>query len=98
MGCTQVYFSEEQNHALRRVATCEGISMTAFLRRMVERELLDRLKSQDHFKDAMMALADLGRSGRSDVSEKHDEALAEAFRGEPADAANARWRFWRTDR
>ena len=102
---TQVYFSEERHRALRRAATCEGISMTAFLRRMVERELLDRLKSQDDFKDAMLALADLGRSGRSDVSENHDEASAEAFRDEPAGArdepagaANARWRFWRADR
>lgn len=79
---TQVYFSEEQHHALRRAARREGISMTAFLRRMVERELLGKFKSQDYAKEAIMALADLGRSGRSDISENHDEALAEAFRDE----------------
>lgn len=56
--------------------------MTALLRRMVERELLGKRKDRDHAKDAVMALADLGRSGRNDISEKHDEALAEAFRGE----------------
>ena len=53
--------------------------MTALLRRMVDRELGKR---QDYAKDAIMALADLGRSGRSDISENHDEALAEAFRDE----------------
>lgn len=77
---TQVYFSEEQHRALQHAAQREGVSMTAFLRRMVERELLGRSGRQDYAKDAVMALADLGRSGRSDISERHDEALAEAFR------------------
>ena len=77
---TQVYLSEEQHRALRQAARREGIIMTALLRRMVERELLGKLKSQDYAKDAIMALADLGRSGRSDISEDHDEPLAEAFR------------------
>lgn len=79
---TQVYLSEEQHRALRQAARREGISMTALLRRLVERELLGKFKSQDYAKEAVMTLADLGRSGRSDISEKHDEALAEAFRGE----------------
>jgi hypothetical protein len=77
---TQVYFSEQQHRALRHAARREGVSMTAFLRRMIERELLGKSKPQDYAKDAVMALADLGRSGRSDISEHHDEALAEAFR------------------
>jgi Zn-dependent peptidase ImmA (M78 family) len=79
---TQVYFNEEQHRALRQAARREGISMTALLRRLVERELLEERKSRDCAGDAIMALSDLGRSGRSDISEKHDEALAEAFRGE----------------
>ena len=79
---TQVYFSEEQHRALRQAAIREGISMTALLRRMVERELGRRLASEDYAKDAVTALVGLGRSGRSDISENHDEALAEAFRDE----------------
>ena len=77
---TQVYFTEEQHHALRQAAEREGISMTAFLRRLVERDLLGKFRSRDCAKDAVMALADLGRSDRSDISERHDEALAEVFR------------------
>ena len=80
---TQVYFSEEQHKALQLAAEREGMSMTAFLRRMVERDLLGKFNRQDYAKDAVMALADLGRSGRGDVSEHHDEALAEAFRDNP---------------
>ncbi|MGH6900331.1 MAG: ribbon-helix-helix protein, CopG family [Geminicoccaceae bacterium] len=77
---TQVYLSEEQHRALRQAARREGISMTALLRRLVERELLGKFKRQDYAKDAIMALANLGRSDRSDISQNHDEALAEAFR------------------
>jgi hypothetical protein len=77
---TQVYLTEEQHLALRHAAERDGVSMTALLRRMVERELLGKVRSQDYAKDAVMALAKLGRSGRSDISETHDEALAEAFR------------------
>jgi predicted HicB family RNase H-like nuclease len=80
---TQVYFTEEQHHALRQAAKREGISMTALLRRAVERELLGKLRGPDYAKDAVMALANLGRSGRSDISENHDEALAEALRDRP---------------
>ena len=54
--------------------------MTALLRRTVERELLGKDGRQDYAKDAVMVFANLGRSGRSDISEDHDEPLAEAFR------------------
>jgi urease accessory protein UreF len=83
---TQVYLSEEQHRALRHAARREGVSMTAFLRRMVERELVgqcnqqDCAKDQEYAKDVVMGLADLGRSGRSGISEHHDRALATALR------------------
>ncbi|HSA80179.1 MAG TPA: ribbon-helix-helix protein, CopG family [Geminicoccaceae bacterium] len=78
---TQVYFSEEQHRALRRAARREGISMTAFLRRMVERELVGRATKPDYSKDAIMAFVGLGSAEPADTSERHDEALDEAFRG-----------------
>jgi hypothetical protein len=79
---TQVYFTEEQHLALRRAAEREGISMTAFLRRLVDRHLRGKAGKADYLKDAIMSFVDLGASGRSNISENHDEALAEAFRGD----------------
>lgn len=79
---TQVYLSKEQHSALRQAAEREGVTMSGLLRRMVEFELLVTFKRQDHAKAAVMALADLGRSGRSDISENHDEALAGALRND----------------
>ena len=77
---TQVYFSEEQHRALRRAAEREGLSMTALLRRLVERELIRRATRPDYSKDAIMAIVGLGSAEPADISERHDEALDEAFR------------------
>jgi hypothetical protein len=77
---TQVYFSEEQHRALRQAARREGISMTALLRRMVERELVGGGAKPDYSKDAIMAFIGLGSAGPDDTSERHDDALDEAFR------------------
>jgi Zn-dependent peptidase ImmA (M78 family) len=78
---TRVYFSEEQHRALRQAARREGISMTALLRRMVERELVGKATKAAYSKDAIMAFIGLGSAEPRDTSERHDEALDEAFRG-----------------
>lgn len=77
---TQVYLSEEQHRALRQAARREGISMTALLRRLVERELLRKPGKPDYSKEAIMAFIGLGSAEPADTSERHDEALDEAFR------------------
>jgi Ribbon-helix-helix protein, copG family len=77
---TQVYFSEEQHRALRQAAAREGISMTAFLRRMVEREVVRQAARPEYTKDAIMTFIGLGSAGPGDTSERHDDALDEAFR------------------
>ena len=77
---TQVYFNEEQHRALRQAARREGISMTALLRRLVDRELLRKSAKPDYSKEAIMAFIGLGSAEPADTSERHDEALDEAFR------------------
>jgi hypothetical protein len=82
---TRVYLTDEQHCALRQAAKREGISMSALLRRMVERELLVKTTKRAYSQDAIMAFVGLGRSDRSDVSENHDEALAQALRDNTED-------------
>ena len=77
---TQVYFSEEQHRALRHAARREGVSMTAFLRRIVERELVGKAAQPAYSKDAIMAFIGLGSAEPGDTSERHDKALDEALR------------------
>jgi hypothetical protein len=79
---TQVYLTENQHQALRVAARREGVSMTELLRRLVDRQLLGKVRASDYTKDATMSLVGLGASGHPDISERHDDALDEALRGD----------------
>ena len=48
---------------------------------LIERELLGKRSKRDYPKDAIMAFIGLGSAEPGDTSERHDEALDEAFRG-----------------
>lgn len=76
---TQVYFTAVQHRALRRAARREGVSMTELLRRLVDRHVQGR-PGPSPDKELLMAFVGLGDSGRADGSERHDDALDEAFR------------------
>ncbi len=54
--------------------------MTELIRRLVSRQFL-RPARPEYSKEAVMSFVGLGESGRADISERHDEALVEAFRG-----------------
>jgi hypothetical protein len=79
---TQVYLKPTQHRALRRAAARQGVSMTELLRRLVDRYLARPSARPDFTKEEVMSFVGLGETGRSDISEQHDEALQEAFRGQ----------------
>jgi hypothetical protein len=54
--------------------------MTELVRRLVSRQFV-RPGRPEYSKEAVMSFVGLGESGRADISERHDEALMEAFRG-----------------
>lgn len=74
---TQLQLTEEQAAALRRAAASRGVSMAEVMRQLVDAHLVEGPTAQARRR----ALAVVGRyrSGRSDTSAEHDEALAEAF-------------------
>jgi hypothetical protein len=76
---TQVYLSRAQHRALKRAAKREGVSMTELLRRVLDQYFEGRRGTAAFGKDAVLSFVALGSSGRSDTSERHDEALDEAF-------------------
>ena len=77
---TQISLTPAQARELRRLARRRNTSMAALIR-----EAVDRVYGAGADGDARWAraLASVGgfRSDRSDVSERHDEALADAFDG-----------------
>ena len=80
MERTQISLTSGQGRELRRLARKRGTSMAALIR-----EAVDRTYGAGAGEDLRWhrALASIGgfRSGRSDVSERHDEMLPEAYEG-----------------
>lgn len=78
---TQVYLSPEQHAALQGAAEQAGVSMTEELRRLIDRHLLAKADPVELARESVFSFIGVGESGVSDVAERHDDYLAEAFRG-----------------
>ena len=77
---TQIYLPESDHRALRQAAKREGVSMTELVRRIVGEYTSGRRGVASFPKEAVLSFVALGRSGRDDISEQHDQALDEAYR------------------
>jgi hypothetical protein len=77
---TQIQLTEGQARELKELAAREGVSMAELVRHAVN-NLLERsgTTSVEERRRRAVALVGQFRSGRSDVSEKHDEYLAEGY-------------------
>jgi hypothetical protein len=80
-----VYLEPGQHRALKAEATRLGVSLAELMRRVVG----EHLQRQQGVlppvpKSVYLKIIGLGSSGRSDVSERHDEYLGEALRREHA--------------
>jgi hypothetical protein len=71
-----VYLKPEQDRALRASAARLGTSIAELVRRSVDAYLVNVPVEQD----PLTQVVGLGRSGRGDLSERHDEFIAAATR------------------
>jgi hypothetical protein len=78
---TQIYLPADHHRAMRREAQEAGVSLTALIRRLVADHVDGRHGVESVSKDAVLSFVGLGSSGAREVSERHDAALDEAFRG-----------------
>jgi hypothetical protein len=78
---TQVQLTEEQAHALKEIAHRENASVAELTRRAID-QWLQTTGTIPASERRRRALAVVGRfrSGQTDVSERHDDYLAEAYR------------------
>ena len=76
---TQVRLTNEQIESLRRQSAATGQSISELVRKAVDHDLAERRKR------ALRVLSKFS-SGLSDVSVRHDDYLAEAFRERQAGA------------
>lgn len=74
---TQVQLTEEQARRVKRVAAERGVSMAEVIRDAVDQHVAAGAGASKRAR----AIAAVGsfRSGRADVSSRHDEHLADAF-------------------
>ena len=68
----QIYLEPVQDKALRVLASREGISLAALIRRTIDHYLAELPVEED----PALQVIGLGRSGREDMASKHDDYLA----------------------
>jgi hypothetical protein len=73
-----IYLEDEQLQALKARARAERIPVTELIRRLVRQYLGQPVHSAVP-DSALMRLVGIGASGRADVSDNHDRALAAAL-------------------
>ncbi len=77
---TQVQLPEEDLAELRRMAAEEGVSVSELVRRGVKQVLEAKGKpSREELWERAMKVVGKYRSGKSDVAQRHDDYLAEAY-------------------
>lgn len=77
MERTQISLTSGQARELRRLARSRGTSMAALIREAVDR-MYGAADEQARWRRALESVGGF-RSDRSDVSDRHDDALADAF-------------------
>jgi hypothetical protein len=77
---TQIQLTETQARSLKKVAMDKGTSVAEVIRRAVDNMIQrsPKVSSEERIRRALEIVGKF-RSGRRDVSQKHDEYLAEAF-------------------
>jgi Arc/MetJ-type ribon-helix-helix transcriptional regulator len=74
---TQVQLSDEQSRALKETAASRGVSIAEVIRQALDQHLGGQAGESRRLR-AIRAIGGY-RSGRHDVSERHDDDLADAF-------------------
>ncbi len=77
---TQIQLTETQARSLKKVAMDKGTSVAEVIRRAVDNmvQRSPKVSSEERVKRALEIVGKF-RSGRRNVSRKHDEYLAEAY-------------------
>ena len=70
----QIYLDPEVHQRLKELARAEGISLSELIQRIAK----DYLRREAAPKD-FLAIVGLGQSGKTDISEKHDEYLVQVL-------------------
>lgn len=77
---TQIQLTDEQHSALKRLAESKRVSMAELVRQGVDEVLKSGITiSDEELRKRALEIVGRFNSGKSDISEKHDEYFAEAI-------------------
>jgi Arc/MetJ-type ribon-helix-helix transcriptional regulator len=77
---TQIQLTDEQHSALKRLAESKRVSMAELVRQGVDEVLKSGITVSDgELRKRALEIVGRFNSGKSDISEKHDEYFAEAI-------------------
>lgn len=80
MRRTQILLDEETYERVRRESFEKGESMAAFIRDLLKEKFATKPKQKPRYKSIKdFTFIGIGRSGLKDLSEKHDDYLAEDY-------------------
>jgi hypothetical protein len=80
MKRTQILLDEDTYERLRREAFGKGESMAAFVRNLLKERFASKAKPTPKYRSIKdFTFIGAGRSGLKDLSERHDDYLAEDF-------------------
>jgi hypothetical protein len=77
---TQIQLEEAQYRSLKELAARQGVSIAELVRRAVDNllETSGVISREERFRRSLTLIGQF-RSGKTDISERHDEYLAEAY-------------------
>ncbi len=78
---TQIQLTEEQARAVKKMASAEGVSVAEVIRRAIGKIMrADKSINEEERHKRALEIVGKFRSGKRDISKKHDEYLEEAYR------------------
>jgi len=77
---TQIQLTDEQARAIKKIAAAKGVSVAEVIRRAVERVIRSdtRMGAEERQKRALDIVGKF-KSGKRDVSKRHDAYLTDAY-------------------
>ncbi|MDD3847657.1 MAG: ribbon-helix-helix protein, CopG family [Syntrophorhabdaceae bacterium] len=77
---TQIQLTEEQASSVKQIASSRGVPMAEVIRDAVEAAIAAGTRpASEERRNRALAIAGKFRSGKKDISRKHDTYLTEAF-------------------
>ena len=75
----QILLREDQVERISKLSVEAGVSLSEMIRRVIDLFIAENMRDPEEIRRRAMAAVGSFHSGKSDISERHDDYLAEVF-------------------